>query len=72
MNPPICEQKTELVASVQQAARAYSDAVGNLNRIMGISSRTDYEAQYRMAEALRLDALAAQKNLEEHVASHGC
>ena len=67
-----CEQKTRLVASYEQAARAYSDAVGNLNGIIGISSRTEYEAQYRMVEALRHDAVVAQKNLEEHIASHGC
>ena len=68
----ICEHKTRLLALYEQAARAYSDAVGKLNRIIGVSLKTEYEAQYRMAEALRHDALAAQKNLEEHVASHGC
>jgi len=68
----ICQDKLRLVAFYEQATRTYSDAVGQLNRIMGISSRTDYEAHYRMTEALRLDALTAQKNLEAHIASHGC
>ena len=71
-HPAICQDKLRLVALYEQATRAYSDAVGQLNRIMGISSRTDYEAHYRMTEALRLDALTAQKNLEAHIALHGC
>jgi len=71
-HPAICQDKLRLVDLYEQATRAYSDAVGRLNRIMGTSSRTDYQAHYRMTEALRLDALTAQKNLEEHIALHGC
>jgi hypothetical protein len=71
-NVKICEEKSNLVSAYERSTRAYSDAVGNLQRIIGTSPKVDYEAQYRMTEALRLDAMKAQEALQEHVTMHGC
>ena len=67
-----CEEKRTLVAMYQQAAQKYSNAVTELNRKIGTSSKVAYEALYRMTEALRIDALQAQEALEKHVAAHHC
>jgi hypothetical protein len=71
-NDKICSEKLRLVSAYERATRAYSDAVANLQRIMGTSSKVDYDAQYRMTEALRLDAMKAQEALQEHVGMHEC
>jgi hypothetical protein len=68
----ICPEKARLVAAYDRATWAYSNAVAELQRTMGTLSKFDYDAQYRMIEALRHDAMAAQKSLEEHVSAHGC
>ena len=68
----ICKEKVRLVSAYDEAAQAYGKAVRELQRIIGVSSRKDYEAQYRMAEALRHDALDAQITLERHIEVHGC
>ena len=68
----VCEEKARLVAAYDGATRAYSNAVAQLQRTMGISSKATYDAQYRMTEALRYDAAAAQEKLERHVAADGC
>ena len=69
---PICPEKSLLLSAYEKATRAYSDAVARLQRIMGVSSKTEYEAQYRMTEALRMVAAEAQQALERHVGTHGC
>jgi hypothetical protein len=71
-NEKICSEKSKLVSAYERATRAYSDAVANLQRIMGTSPKADYDAQYRMTEALRLDAMKVQETLQKHVAMHGC
>jgi len=70
--PGVCSDKAALLAAYQQATRAYSESVANLRRIMGTSSRADYDAQFRMTEALRMDAGETLRDLEKHVADHGC
>jgi hypothetical protein len=71
-NKRVCPEKEHFVAAYQRATLLYSNAVAELQRIMGTLSKADYDAQYRMIEALRHDAMTAQKSLEEHVAAHSC
>ena len=68
----MCLEKTALLAAYEKATRAYSEAVTKLRQITGISQKADYEAQYRMAEAFRIDARTAHEALERHVAAHRC
>jgi hypothetical protein len=72
MNHTVCETKTSLLARYRSAAKTYSDKLAELQRVMGTSSKADYDAFYRMTEALRIDARGAQQKLEQHVADHGC
>ncbi len=68
----VCDEKAKLLELYQLAAGAYSEAVAQLHRNIGTSSKADYDALYRMTEALRRDALEAQGNLEKHVDRHHC
>ena len=68
----ICQEKAALLTAYEKATHAYSEAVSKLRQITGISSKADYDAQYRMAEAFRIDARTAQKALEQHVSTHFC
>jgi hypothetical protein len=68
----LCPEKARLIAEYQKTTQEYSEAVAQLQRIMGVSLKTDYEAQYRMTEALRHDSIKAREELEQHIAIHGC
>ena len=68
----ICPLKTTLLMVYEQTARAYSAAVGELNRLMGTSSKETYDALYHLAEEAQRRAAAAKQQLDEHVAEHGC
>jgi hypothetical protein len=67
-----CQEKAALLAAYEKATRAYSEAVRKLREITGVSQKADYDTQYRMAEAFRIDARAAREALERHVAAHHC
>ena len=72
MKRAVCEEKVAFVGAYQKAAKTYSEAVAELQRIMGKSSKADYDSLYRMAEALRMDAVQAKEDLEAHTARHKC
>jgi hypothetical protein len=67
-----CEGKVALLAAYQAATKTYSEAVFSLNSVMGTSTKEEYDARYRMTEALRLDAVRAKEDLEHHIAKHQC
>jgi hypothetical protein len=67
-----CPEKVALLSAYQERTAKYSEAVSELRRIMGTSSRADYDAKFGMTEALRIDAREALKDLEDHVADHSC
>jgi hypothetical protein len=72
LTPAECGEKAALLGAHQEAVKRHSQAVAELRRNMGTSSRAEYESQFRITEALRMDAEKAQKDLERHVADHGC
>ena len=70
--PTLCGKKQLLFETYKQATQAYSDAVAKLQRAMGTMEKPEYDALYRMTEALRQDGTAAREALNDHVALHGC
>jgi hypothetical protein len=72
-NTPVsCPKKAKLVALYQHTTRTYADAVAELNQRMGTSSKTEYEAIFRMAEQARVNAISAREALKKHTDEHGC
>jgi hypothetical protein len=67
-----CPDKKRLLDAYQYVTQKYSAAVAQLNQKMGTSSKADYDALYRMTEALRQDAADAQQDLERHIGTHRC
>jgi hypothetical protein len=68
----VCTQKAILLDAYQAAAQQYSNALTELNRRIGISTRTEYAPMYETVELLRQDAALLQRELEWHVQHHGC
>jgi len=68
----VCDEKRKHLDVYQQATRKYSDAVAELGRMIGVSTKDDYQALYRMTEAMRVDAAEAKEQLERHVTDHHC
>lgn len=71
-NPPPCHEKHRLVDDYERLTIAYSSKVSELRERIGKSTKQEYEALYRMTEALRHDVRNAQMELENHIAAHGC
>jgi hypothetical protein len=67
-----CDEKKRLLRRYQEATRAYSDAVTELNAWIGRSSRAEYEALRRAVEDTRKNSTVALKTLDDHVADHDC
>jgi hypothetical protein len=68
----ICKDKQRLLEDYQHVTEKYSAAVTELQREMGMLSKADYDALYRMTEALRHDVTIAQEKLQSHVRDHHC
>jgi hypothetical protein len=68
----MCEQKRSLLEAYQYVTEKYSAGVTELQRTMGTLSKTEYDALYRMTEALRHDAMRTQGDLQDHVRAHRC
>ena len=68
----VCEEKRRLVETYQYVTERYSAAVTELRRDMGTLSKADYDALYRMTEALRDDVMQTQGNLQDQVRAHRC
>ena len=67
-----CREKAALLEAYQERIKRHSQAVAELQRIRGTSSWTNYEYQFHITEGLRMNAEKALKDLERHVAEHGC
>jgi hypothetical protein len=68
----ICDEKKRLPRRYQEATRAYSDAVTELNVWIGRSSRAEYEGIRHAFEDARKNSTAALKTLGDHVVDHDC
>jgi len=67
-----CPAKTNLLSEWQSATEAYSKAVAELSRQIGVVSRTEYEKLSLLAENAHKRALEAKANLNAHSNDHGC
>lgn len=72
MNTKVCQQKKKLFDEYRDATRAHSEALSDLQKKMGTSSKADYDAMYRRTEALGNQAVKAKDALDNHVAAHEC
>ena len=72
IQPGKCREKTALFDKYQYATRRHAEALERLQAEMGTTARAEYDLLYDVAEGLRKDARAAQRDLERHIAEHGC
>jgi hypothetical protein len=72
MGTTICEEKSRMLETYQDATQAYADGVEKLRRQMGTMDKPEYDALYRITEELRLGAIWAREELNAHVRLHGC
>jgi len=70
--PSTCLEKLRLLNEYNKLATAYSRKVSELNEKIGTSTKGEYDAMYRVTEALRQSVDHAKKALESHIEAHGC
>jgi hypothetical protein len=68
----LCEEKVRLLEAYQYVTQQYSAALTELQQKMGTLSKADYDALYRMTEALRQDSMLAQERYKTHIITHRC
>jgi hypothetical protein len=67
-----CPTKFVLMSAWQSAAEIYSKTVAELSHKIGVLPKADYEKLSRLADEARKRSIQAQKDLEAHMAEHGC
>jgi hypothetical protein len=67
-----CEEKDRLLAEYSRASLTFSDAVAELQRKTGTSTKPEYETLRRAADDARMKSEQGRLALEEHTARHGC
>jgi hypothetical protein len=67
-----CETKRDLLTKYQEATTAYSQAVAELARKIGIVKKADYDALSAAAHRARRLSATALEALEAHTDEHGC
>lgn len=67
-----CEVKIRLTSKYEEATTLFSEAVSELRRKIGISTREDYEQLGRRANDARVKSEQARLALEQHIAEHRC
>ena len=67
-----CDEKNRLLTEYRTAARQYSDAVSELTRKIGTSSKDEYLRLHQAVEAARLRADEVRIHLERHFVQHHC
>jgi hypothetical protein len=67
-----CEVKIRLTSQYEEATTLFSEAVTELRRKIGISTREDYEQLGRRANDARVKSEHARLALEQHIAEHRC
>jgi len=70
MARPSCEEKLKLLIAYQQLTHAHSTAVGDMALIN--LSGAEYEQRKAAADKARIAAVDARKQLDLHIAEHGC
>jgi hypothetical protein len=67
-----CEEKTRLAQEYETAAAKFAEAVRELQRKIGTSTRREYERLQRASDAARVKSEQARLSFEQHMASHDC
>ena len=67
-----CEEKQQLLGAYQYVTENYSAALTELQRNMGILSKSEYDALYRMTEVMRHESVLAREKYQSHVRAHRC
>lgn len=70
--PQSCKEKTRLATEYEIVTTKFSDAVAELRRKMGVSTREEYERLDCAANEARVKSEQARLALEQHIAGHGC
>jgi hypothetical protein len=65
-----CEVKIRLTSEYETATTLFSEAVTELRRKIGISTREDYEQLGWKANDARVKSEQARLALEQHIAEH--
>lgn len=67
-----CDAKMRLVAEYDAATAVFSEAVAELRRKIGTSTKQQYEQLGRLANEARVKSEQARLALEQHTADHHC
>jgi len=67
-----CQEKARLAQEYQATTVRFSEAVGQLQRNIGTSTRAEYERLQRISDEARVKSEQARLALEEHLAAHAC
>lgn len=67
-----CETKSRLVSDYEAVTALFSEAVTELRRKIGTSSKEEYDRLTWGANNARVKSEQARLALEQHVAEHGC
>jgi hypothetical protein len=67
-----CEEKARLTQEYEAATAKFAEAVGQLQRNLGTSTRPEYERLQRVSNEARVKSEQARLSLEQHLAAHGC
>jgi hypothetical protein len=67
-----CEEKIKLTNNYQTATSLFSEAVVELRRKTGTSTKEEYDRLSRAANDARAKSERARLALEQHIAGHRC
>jgi hypothetical protein len=67
-----CDVKLRLTFQYEAATVSFSEAVTELRRKIGITTKEEYEQLGRMANDARVKSEQARLALEQHIAEHCC
>jgi hypothetical protein len=71
-NSQSCDVKARLAAQYEAATNVFSEAVTELRRRVGTSSKEEYDRLGRLANDARVKSEQARLQLESHIAEHRC
>jgi hypothetical protein len=69
---PNCREKARLASEYELATTGFSEAVTELRRRMGTSSKAEYTRLESAANEARVKSEQGRLAFEQHVAAHGC
>jgi hypothetical protein len=67
-----CDMKARLTIEYEATTTVFSEAVTELKRNIGISTKEEYDRLSRIANDARVKSERARLALEQHIAEHRC